>query len=62
MWRGGIRIGTEVKLLPFEDYMILCIENYLYVEFCQALLEIKREIKYTFLVMQRLRPPWWLSQ
>ena len=27
MWRGGIRIGTEVKLLPFEDYMILCIEN-----------------------------------
>ena len=32
--------------------------NYLYVEFGQALLEIKREIKYTFSVMQRLRPPW----
>ena len=36
--------------------------NNLYVEFGQALLEIKQEIKYTFSVMQRLRPPWWLSQ
>lgn len=25
--KGGIQIGTEVKLLLFEDYMILCIEN-----------------------------------
>ena len=24
---GGIQIGKEVKLLLFEDYMILCIEN-----------------------------------